>query len=127
MTLEINQANLYEAGVGSFFRPSQVEPLGITYHELRKLEAKGTVERTGRGLYRITEAEPTENYTIASVCARAPKAIVCLLSALQVYEIGSQLPRQVWIAIPHKSKPPSLKGVGVHLLRFSGAAWTQGV
>ena len=127
MTAVLSKAILHEAGIGSFFRPSQVEPLGINYHRLRKLEAVGAVERAGWGLYRIAEAEPTENYSIASVCARVPKAIVCCISALQVHEIGSQLPRQVWIAIPHKAKAPMLKGVGVQLLRFSGAAWTYGV
>ena len=128
MTLELNAETLHQAGIGNFFRPSQLEPLGISYHRLRQLEADQTVERVGWGLYRLAAAaEPTERYSIASVCARIPNAIVCLLSALQVHGIGTQLPHQVWIAIPHKAKPPALTNVGVRLLRFSGAAWTYGV
>ena len=91
------------------------------------MEADETVERVGWGLYRLADTEPTERYSIASVCARVPNAIVCLLSALQVRGIGTQLPHQVWIAIPHKAKPPVLNDVGVRLLRFSGAAWTYGI
>lgn len=127
MSVELTLDILHEAGIGNFFRPSQLEPLGIPYHRLRQLEADETVERIGWGLYRLTEAEPTERYSIASVCARVPNAIVCLLSALQVHEIGTQLPRQVWIAIPHKAKAPALKGEGVRLVRFSAAALTYGV
>ena len=127
MTVELTQDILHESGIGNFFRPSQVEPLGIPYHKLRQLEADEAVERVGWGLYRLAEAEPTERYSIASVCARVPSAIVCLLSALQVHEIGTQLPRQVWIAIPHKAKAPALKGMGVRLVRFSSAALTYGV
>ena len=127
MTIELTQDILHEAGIGNFFRPSQLEPLGIPYHRLRQLEAEETVERIGWGLYRLSEAEPTERYSIASVCARVPNAIVCLLSALQVHEIGTQLPRQVWIAIPHKAKAPVIKGMGVRLVRFSAAALTYGV
>ena len=127
MTAELNPQILHQAGIGNFFRPSQLEPLGIPYHRLRQLEADQTVERIGWGLYRLAEAEPTERYSIASVCARVPNSIVCLLSALQVYGIGTQLPHQVWIAIPHKAKPPAPTNVGVRLLRFSGAAWTYGV
>ena len=127
MAVELTQDILHEAGIGNFFRPSQLEPLGIPYHRLRQLEAEETVERIGWGLYRLTEAELTERYSIASVCARVPNAIVCLLSALQVHEIGSQLPRQVWIGIPHKAKAPVVKGVGVRLVRFSAAALTYGV
>ena len=127
MTIELTQDILHEAGIGNFFRPSQLESLGIPYHRLRQLEAEDAVERIGWGLYRLAEAEPTERYSIASVCARVPNAIVCLLSALQVHEIGTQLPRQVWIAIPHKAKAPALKGMGVHIVRFSAAALTYGV
>lgn len=127
MTVELNQETLREAGIGSFFRPSQLESLGIPYRRLRQLEESEVVERLGWGLYRLSEAEPTERYSIASVCARVPNAIVCLLSALQVHEIGTQLPRQVWIGIPHKSKAPKLNGVSVRLVRFSAASLTYGV
>ena len=92
MAIDLNKDTLHRAGIGSFFRPSQLEQLGITYHRLRQLEAQKAVERVGRGLYRLADAEPTERYSIASVCARVPHAIVCLLSALQVHEIGTQLP-----------------------------------
>ena len=127
MPVELNQDTLHEAGIGNFFRPSQLERLGIPYHRLRQLETEETVERVGWGLYRLADAEPTERYSIASVCARVPNAIVCLLSSLQVHEIGTQLPRQVWIAIPHKARPPSLGNIGIHLVRFSGAALSCGL
>ena len=112
MAVELNQDQLARAGIGNFFRPSQLEKLGVPYHQLRRLESENTVERVGWGLYRLVEAEPTERYSIASVCARVPSAIVCLLSALQVYEIGTQLPHQVWIAIAHKARPPALANRG---------------
>ena len=127
MTVELNEELLHDAGIGNFFRPSQLESQGIPYHRLRQLEAEGAVERVGWGLYRLAAAEPTESYSIAFVCARVPNAIVCLLSALQVYEIGTQLPHQVWIAIPYKARPPALTDVGIRLVRFSGAALTYGV
>ena len=127
MTVELNETLLHQAGIGSFFRPSQLEPLGIPYHKLRQLERNEAVERIGWGLYRLADAEPTERYSIALVCAQVPNSIVCLLSALQVHGIGTQLPHQIWIAIPHKAKPPVLTNVAVRLLRFSGAAWTYGI
>ena len=127
MTIELTQEVLHKAGIGNFFRPSQLEELGIPYHRLRHLEAKEIVERVGWGLYRLADAEPTERYSIASVCAQVPNGIICLLSALQIHEIGTQLPRQVWIAIANKARPPSIGNVGIHLVRFSGAALTYGV
>lgn len=112
---------------GAFFRPSEVEDAGMTRHQLRTLVRRGVVEHVARGLYRFADAEPTEHYSIAMVCARVPSGIVCLLSALSVHEIGTQLPPEVWLAIPHKAEPPRVPGVRVRLLRFSGAAWSYGV
>ena len=127
MPAKLNSDRLHEAGLGTFFRPSQVGALGITYGQLRCLESEGTVERVAHGLYRLTEAEPTEHHSLAAVCAQVPRSIVCLLSALEVHEIGSQISQAIWLAIPHKARPPRITETEVRLLRFSGAAWTFGV
>ena len=106
----LNGERLSETGLGTFFRPCDAEAAGIGYHELRRLEGLGLVEREGWGLYRQTRADITSHHTIAAVCARARQAVVCLLTALEVYDIGTQKPHQVWIAIPHKSSVPRPSG-----------------
>ena len=113
--------------LGAFFRPSQVADAGITRDELRALVRRGTVEHACRGLYRMADAEPTENYSLATACARIPNGIICLLSALRVYDIGSQAPAEVWIAIPHKARRPRLPGLRLRVVRFSGPARSLGV
>ena len=120
-------ARLRHARLGAFFRPSQVEQKGITYHELSQMVAAGHVEHVARGLYRLSEAEPTENYSIAAACARVPRAIVCLLSALRIHEIGTQVTRDVWLAIPRGTRTPRESGVRMRIVQFSGAALTSGV
>ena len=126
-TFQLDRERLHRVGLGIFFRPSQIAELGITYGQLQHLVTTGAVERVGRGLYRIASAELTEHETVAAVCARVPNAVICLLSALSIHEIGTQLPHQVWIAIPHKARPPRLPQFRIRLIRFSGAAWTYGV
>ena len=56
-----------------------------------------------------------------------PHAVVCLLSALRIHEIGSQSPRQVWLAIDRKARKPSRPPARVRIVRFSGAMLTYGV
>lgn len=126
-TLQIDKERLQKAGLGVFFRPSQIDELGLTYDQLSRLVKAGEVERVQRGLYRLANAEPTEHASVAAVCARVPNAVVCLLTALNFHEIGTQLPHQVWIAIHHKARPPKLSRLQTRLVRFSGAAWTYGV
>lgn len=118
---------LRKAGLGAFFRPRQVGEAGLTRDQLRTLVRQGTVEHVARGLYRMADAEPTEHDSLAMACARVPKSVVCLLSALRVHEIGTQAPAEVWLAIPHKARAPRPQAIRLAIVRFSGPAWDLGV
>ena len=65
--------------------------------------------------------------TIAMVASAVPHAIVCLLSALRIHEIGTQSPHQVWLAIDRKARIPRRLPAKVRVVRFSGAMLTYGV
>jgi predicted transcriptional regulator of viral defense system len=118
---------LRNSGVVGFFRAAQLEQAGLTRDQLPSLLRSEQVERVGRGLYRLAETEPTENYSIAMACARVPNSIVCLLSALRFHGIGTQTPAEVWLAIPHKARQPQLRELKLRTVRFTGPAWTFGV
>src|SRR5256885_6463665 len=120
-------ARLHAAKLGAFFRPSQLGEAGLTPDQLPSLIRRRVVEQVARGLYRILDAKPTENYSLAMACARVPNSIVCLLSALRVHGIGTQAPAEVWLAIPHKARKPRLRELRLRIVRFSGSAWTFGV
>jgi len=105
--------------LGAIFRPRDLEALGIPRGSLRAWLRQGTAEQLGRGLYRLAETEPSEYKTIAMVSARVPQAVVCLLTALRVHGIGTQCPRDIWIAIDRKARKPRLEGLSVHIVRFS--------
>ena len=118
---------LQSAGLGAFFRPSQLEQAGLTRDRLPALLRSGRIERVGRGLYRFADAEPSADYSVAMACARVPTSVVCLLTALRIHEIGTQAPAAVWLAIPHKARVPRLRELKLKVVRFSGSAWTLGV
>jgi len=115
------------AGIGSFFRPRDLQPLAISFAALQRLVAAGGVEKVGRALYRLTAAEITEQYSRAAVCARVPGAILCLLTALSYHDIGTQIQRHVWIAIPHKARAPRVPEFQLRIVRFSGKYLEVGV
>lgn len=118
---------LDSAGLPAFFRPQDAEAVGIPYDHLRRMESAGLVEREGWGLYRRTDADFTERHDLAAVCARVPNAVVSLITALSVHEIGTQIPFGVWIAIPHGDRAPTMAGVRLQVTRFSGASLRYGV
>ena len=111
----------------AFFRARDAAELGVHSRELRRLVEDGVLRREARGLYRFADADVTEHYSLAAICARVPEAIVCLLTALNVYELGTQLPRKVWIGIPHKARAPRAPELPIRLVRFSGASLHYGV
>jgi len=111
----------------SVFRPRDLNTLKLSRTQLRSMLRAGEVEQIGRGLYRYHAVEPTELETIATICARVPHAIVCLLSALAIHDIGTQQPPEVWIALDRKARKPRFDDVMVRIVRFSGPMLHYGV
>ena len=68
----------------------------------------------------------TTHHTIAIAAKLVPGGIVCLLSALNFYNIGDQLPREVWLAMDRKAALPRVD-IPIKVLRFSGKALTEGI
>ena len=113
--------------VPSVFRPRDLGRLELSRTQLRSMLRAGEVDQIGRGLYRYHAVEPTELETVATICARVPNAIVCLLSALAIHEVGTQEPPEVWIALDRKARKPRFDDIAVRIVRFSGAMLRYGV
>ena len=53
--------------------------------------------------------------------------MVCLLSALRLHDLTTQAPFEVWLAIDNKAGTPKVDYPPLRIVRFSGAALTEGV
>ena len=102
------------------FRTLDLEARGIPRSRLRGMLRREEVQRIGRGLYRLRDAPPSELETIAAVSKRIPGAVVCLMTALHIHGIGTQIPRDVWIALDRKARKPQASDLPVRIVRFSG-------
>ena len=108
-------------------RPSHLQGADIPRVVLTRLTAGGQLERVGRGLYRLPDAPASENESLATVAVKVPQAVFCLLSALQFHEITTQLPRQVWIAMPRGSHTPKIDYPPVKMVQFTGESYSEGI
>jgi len=108
-------------------RPNDLAPLGIPRVALTRAVRCGQLERIGRGLYGLMARPVSGHGTLAEVALRVPKGVVCLLSALRFHDLTTQAPFQVWLAIANKAATPKLDYPPLRLVRFSGAALTEGV
>ena len=108
-------------------RAADVREHGWSPQLLIRLHQAGKLQRLGRGLYGLPDAEVTEYQTLIEVCQRVPKAVLCLLSALQFHEIGTQLPHEVWIALPEATQTPALSYPTLRITRLRGSAYSDGI
>jgi predicted transcriptional regulator of viral defense system len=80
-----------------------------------------------RGLYSASGAEITENHAAVEACKRVPHGVICLISALRMHDLGTQIPHEVWLAIDGTARNPLIDYPPVRIVRMSGAARTAGI
>ena len=107
-------------GLPGLLRAVDLEAQGVPRHRLTGMLRRGEIQRVSRGIYRLHDAPLSELETIAAVSKRIPGAIICLLTALHVHGIGTQAPRDIWIALDRKARKPQVPGLPIRVVRFSG-------
>lgn len=88
---------------------------------------KGELTRVGRGLYALPTLAATEHHTLAEIALRVPKGVFCLLTALRFHGLGSQNPREVWLAVDRRAGIPKVDFAPTRIFKTSGAALTSGI
>ena len=100
---------------------------GIHPENLRRLCKKGLLVKMARGIYIPADSEISQNAGLAMVSKRVPHGVICLLSALQFHDIGTQSPFEVWVAIDQKAATPRIDYPPIRIVRFSGKALSEGI
>lgn len=112
---------------GAVLRTSQAIRLGVAPRTLYSLRDEGEISRLERGVYMLADAVEAANPDLIIVAARIPKAVLCLVSALAFHGITTQLPHDVYVALPRGTKTPRLRHPPLRVFRFSGPALTDGI
>ena len=108
-------------------RAKDMAAQGIHPSVLQHLEQQGLLIRSGRGLYTSMEADITEHHSLVEAVKRVPNGVICLLSALSFYELTSQAPFEVWMAIPQKARHPKDNLIPLRIVYMSGEALNVGI
>ena len=115
------------AGRNGLLRTSDLDAIGAPRIALTRLTAAGLLDRVGRGLYRVPDHPGSENESLAAVATKVPQAVFCLLTALQFHELTTQLPRQIWIAMPRGSHVPRIDYPPIRMVQMTGDIYTAGI
>lgn len=108
-------------------RARDLAAMAIPRAYLKRLCARGSLEKIGRGLYRLPEAPASELSSIAEVAKRVPHGIICLLSALQLHGLTTEAPHAVWLLIDRRARRPKFDHRALEVVRASGAARQHGI
>ena len=94
------------------FTTSQAAACGLPRWRLYELRDEGLVVPLSRGVWRLADAPPTAHESLLAVSLRAPRATVCLISALSLHDLTDEIPAAVDLAVargrnrPHIDYPP---------------------
>jgi predicted transcriptional regulator of viral defense system len=108
-------------------RANELDAIGAPRVVLTRLVTAGLIERVGPGLYRLPGTPVSEFESLSTIATKVPQAVFCLLTALQFHELTTQLPRQIWIAMPRGSHPPRMDYPPIKMVQLSGDAYSAGI
>jgi predicted transcriptional regulator of viral defense system len=108
-------------------RSSELTARQIPRATLMRLVRAGRLKRAARGLYVLPDQPLSRQHPLVEVAARSSRGVFCLLTALRFHRITIPSSEAIWLAIPNKARAPTSDHPPLQVVRFSGAALTEGV
>lgn len=108
-------------------RASTAIELGVPKHILYEMVRSGELVREAQGIYRLSESQPLGNPDLVQISLRVPRAVICLISALYFHELTTQIPHQVYFALPRDVKTPKIEYPPIRVFHFSQEPYQAGI
>ena len=108
-------------------RTGAILDAGIYNRTLYRLRDRGDILQVDYGRYRLATEEPIENIAFAEIAQRVPKGIFCLISALDFFQIGTQIPVKHWIALPRGAYKPKIRNYSIQFSFLTSTTFNAGI
>jgi predicted transcriptional regulator of viral defense system len=112
---------------GGIIRYSEALDEGISSKTFYDMRDQGIIIRMSRGLYRLANSSPPGNPDLITVAMRLSKAVICLISALDYYNLTEQIPHFIYIALPQGSEEPRFKHPPLQIIWPSEKIYQAGI
>jgi predicted transcriptional regulator of viral defense system len=89
------------------FTAKEAARIGVPAAALAHYAKRGDIERIARGVYRAPNAPTTTDFRwedLFNAVRSVRDGVVCLISALAIYDITEVLPKQHWIAVRNTTR-----------------------
>ena len=108
-------------------RSSEARRQGINPATLARMAQAGLLVRETRGVYRTAELPPLRDPDLTLVTLRAPRGVICLISALYFHDLTTQIPHQVYVALPRGHKAPHIAWPPAEFVWVREPAYSAGI
>ncbi|GAA4632159.1 hypothetical protein GCM10023196_064460 [Actinoallomurus vinaceus] len=100
--------------------------VGLAPRDLYRLRDEGVIHELSRGVFRKATA-PEGQVDLLAVAVRAPRAVICLESALSLHGLVDEIPTKLHIAVPRGTTPPRFDYPPLAVHRFHPETFEIGV
>lgn len=101
---------------------------GVPLVYLKRLTDQGKLIQLSRGLYQLPDLAGTESeHNLAEAARAVPNGIICLMSALRHHGLTTQLPQNVWLALPNKARAPKSPSIPLTIVRLTEPSLSAGI
>lgn len=110
------------------FTSREARALGVPPTVLAHYVKTGKLKKISRGLYRdanYKSSSPSLWSDLVEAVSSIPNGVVCLISALALYDLTEELPRQHWIGIRHGTTAKSTPQIKIIRFRNLGLGKTE--
>jgi hypothetical protein len=94
------------AGLPATFSYTEARGGGLSDRRLYALRDTGLIDQLGRGLFRRADAADDANPDLLEIAYRAPRAALCLTSALARHGLSDAIPSRIDVAVPRGQRNP---------------------
>lgn len=108
-------------------RSAEIFEQGIQPRTLYQMRDEGLLIQEGRGLYRLANEQIWSDPDLVVVSLRIPKGVVCLISALYFHRLTTQIPHEVYVALPKNSEKPRIQYPPVRFFWVSPEPFKAGI
>lgn len=115
-----------------YLTPADARELSIDPAQLRLMAARRTLERRGRGLYRMPAVPPTSlDAYMEAVLWSGHQGVLSHETALDLYELCDVNPAAIHLTVPKtfrtRKEPPTMYRLHRHDLAAADVGWYEGI
>ncbi len=108
-------------------RTSEAIKHGVHPRTLYQMRDDGRIVELSRGIFRLAELSGSNETDLTTASLRVPAGIVCLISALFFHELSTEIPHEIYMALPREKAGPKVDYPPLRIFHFSNETFTAGV